>query len=155
MMHTPSRRSRRSRRSHTLRAALLLSTLIAPLGLIACQSDRPLPRNANFISLTRELESFEAATLDQTWQATLTAMDRLGFIVTQKDRTDLEARLLARTQGGRDVRIRVSRETTVISSVRIRVDLLGDETLSRVILQQIQATLPGLNTLAAPLPSRP
>ena len=149
MMHTSSRRS------HTLRAAFLLSALIAPLGLIACQSDHPLPRTANFISLTRELESFEAATLDQVWQASLTAMDRLGFIVTQKDRTDLDARLLAHTQGGRDVRIRISRETTVISSVRIRIDLLGDETLSRVILQQIQATLPGLNTLAAPLPSRP
>jgi len=149
MMHT------RSPRLHTLRTLRLAAALIAPLGLTACQSEHPLPRTANFISLTRELESFEAATLDETWQATLTAMDRLGFIVTQKDRTDLDARLLARTQGGRDVRIRISRETTVISSVRIRVDLLGDETLSRVVLQQIQATLPGLNRLAAPLPTRP
>ena len=149
MMHTPSHRSR------TLAAVLLTATLIAPLGLTACQSDHPLPRTANFIQFTRELEAFEAATLDETWQATLTAMDRLGFIVSQKDRTDLDAMVLAHTQGGRDVRIRLSKETTVISSVRIRVDLLGDETLSRVVLQQIEATLPGLNTLSQPLPSRP
>lgn len=148
-MHT------RSPHLHTLRALALTATLIVPLGLIACQSDHPLPRTANFSQVTRELESFEAASLDETWQATLAAMERLGFVVSQKDRTDLDAMVLAHTQGGRDVRIRLSKETTVISSVRIRVDLLGDETLSRVVLQQIEATLPGLQPSSAPLPSRP
>lgn len=126
----------------SLRALLLGSMLMAPLALSACQNDHPLPRSASYSQLTCELEAFEAASFDATWQAALAAMDRLGFVVTQQDRTDLEARLLAHTQGGRDVRIRILKDTTVISAVRIRVDLLGDETLSRVILQQIEANLP-------------
>lgn len=130
---------------------LALTTLIAAsLTLTACETDHSAPRTADFTRLTGELESYEQATLDQTWQACKTAMDRLAFVVTQEDRTDLEGRMLARTQGGREVRIRVSKETTVISKVRIRVDTLGDEPLSRVILQQIEAALPGNATKATP-----
>lgn len=97
---------------------------------------------ADFTRLTGELEAYEQASLEQTWQACKTAMDRLAFIVTQEDLTDLEGRMIAKTQGGREVRIRLSKETTVITKVRIRVDTLGDEPLSRVVLAQIEAALP-------------
>ncbi len=127
---------------HRPAALLLTLALLAALVMPGCEADHSAARMADFTRLTGELEAYEQASLDQTWQACKTAMDRLAFIVTQEDLTDLEGRMIAKTQGGREVRIRLSKETTVITKVRIRVDTLGDEPLSRVVLAQIEAALP-------------
>lgn len=129
-------------------AGLVALTLAAALP--ACEADHSAPRTADFTRLTGELESYERANLDDTWNATLAAMDKLAFVVVQRDRSDVEALVMAKTQGGREVRIRISRETTIISRVRIRVDTLGDESLSRVILQQIQSELARSATAETP-----
>ncbi len=127
-------------RASIVAAALAATPLFAPLS--ACQTSRPAQPSANYSQVVGELEAIEQATLDQTWDASLTAMERLGFVVSQRDRNDVEARILAHTQGGREVRVRLSKDTTILSRIRIRVGTFGDEALSRLILERIETHLP-------------
>lgn len=120
--------------------AAAAAALLAPLS--ACQTSRPAQPSANYSQVVGELEAIEQATLDQAWDASLTAMERLGFVVSQRDRNDVEARILAHTQGGREVRLRLSKDTTILSRIRIRVGTFGDEALSRLILERIETHLP-------------
>ncbi len=137
MMNHPIRSLRASLRRVALLAPALL---LAPLS--ACETSRPAVPSADYSQVVGELEAIEQATLDQSWDASLTAMERLGFVVSQRDRSDVEARILAHTQGGREVRIRLSKDTTMLSRIRIRVGTFGDEALSRLILDRIETHLP-------------
>lgn len=125
-----------------LRRTVALALTSLPAALSACATSRPAEPAANYTQVVGELEAIEQATLDQSWDASLTAMERLGFVVSQRDRSDVEARILAHTQGGREVRIRISKDTTMLSRIRIRVGTFGDESLSRLILERIETHLP-------------
>jgi len=139
-----------SSRPATWALAIAMLPLLLPLS--ACQTTRPAQPSASYTQVVGELEAIEHATLDQTWDASLIAMERLGFVVTQRDRTDVEARILAHTQGGREVRIRLSKDTTILSRLRIRVGTFGDESLSRLILERIETHLPVKTAGATPTP---
>ncbi len=91
--------------------------------------------------LKGELQTTYAASLDQTWQATLDALSDLNYHVTlsQKERTEgvVEARLV----GGDTVKINVSVAGPGTTQVKIRVGIFGDEPESRTLNNKIASKL--------------
>jgi hypothetical protein len=76
--------------------------------------------------------------MDDAWNATCVALDRLGFIITKRNQGPNKSEVVARTQGNRKVEIRLTNETEPLLHTRIRVDTIGDESLSRLVMAQIR-----------------
>ena len=88
-----------------------------------------------------ELRTTYAASLDRTWEATLSALKDLQINVrsTKKDAT--EGNIEATKADGTNVKIDLEPAGPSTTSVRIRVGLFGDEEASMVINRQIASKL--------------
>ena len=88
-----------------------------------------------------ELRTTYAASLNRTWEATLSALKDLQLNVrsTKKDAT--EGNIEATKADGTSVKINLEPAGPDTTSVRIRVGLFGDEEVSRVINRQIASRL--------------
>lgn len=85
-----------------------------------------------------ELKSVEKGTVDQAYQATLKAFDRLQMFVTKKQKDKTKAVVVARRADDTKVTVRVKRLGDEVTELRIRVGVLGDEGTSRQILEEIE-----------------
>lgn len=85
-----------------------------------------------------ELKATEAVSLDVAWAATLKAMEQLEFAVTQKSKDRVSAQVVARGAADRKIQITLQGRSEKVTEIRIRVDFLGDEALSRRILEEIK-----------------
>ena len=88
-----------------------------------------------------ELQSTEAADLDKVWAATLAAMSDLEFAVTAREKDALSGRVIARGAGDKKTQVDLKRLGDRQTEVRIRVGFLGDETMSRQVLDRIKKRL--------------
>ncbi len=88
-----------------------------------------------------ELRTTYAASLNRTWEATLSALKDLQINVrsTKKDAT--EGNIEATKADGTNVKINLEPAGPDTTSVRIRVGMFGDEEASKVINRQIASKL--------------
>jgi hypothetical protein len=78
---------------------------------------------------------------DDVARAASTALQQLQFIKSSEKKDALIAILTARTAEDRNVEIKVRRQSDKLTTIAIRVGLFGDETLSRIVLEKINANL--------------
>lgn len=111
---------------------------------IACKGTYEATKSAGESTvgyITNELRVTENVSMDRAWNATVVAIDQMGFIVKDKENDYVSARLDATTADSKQIRVLLKRIASDITQIIIRVDLFGDEALSRFILQQIQKNL--------------
>jgi len=88
-----------------------------------------------------ELKSTEQASLSDCWDATLAALQELGLPVTSSRVDSLKGELIARGAEDKKISISLKAVSSSLTQIFIRVELLGDETLSRSILDGIHKHL--------------
>ncbi len=95
-----------------------------------------------------ELVSARQADLETAWAATLDALDELRFdlqVVRHPDEPERQGRsayVAAEDRGGPRIRVKLERASEAVTRIKIRVDVLGDQALSRLVLSRIDARLP-------------
>ncbi len=91
--------------------------------------------------LKGELKSLEDASIDRVWRATEGAVNELNFIVTNKVKDAVSAKLDALTADNKSIHITLKRKTDSLTEISIRIGTFGNEELSRLILEKIQKRL--------------
>jgi len=91
--------------------------------------------------LKGELKSTEEASIGQVWQAAQKAMKDLEFVVTSEERNDLSAKLIAHGSDDTKIEINLESVSAKLTTVKIRVGVFGDESLSRLTLERIKKHL--------------
>lgn len=91
--------------------------------------------------LKGELKALEDANIDRVWRATEGAVNELNFIVTNKVKDAVSAKLDALTADNKGVHITLKRKTDSLTEITIRIGTFGNEELSRLILEKIQKRL--------------
>jgi len=86
-----------------------------------------------------ELKVTEAVALDAAQRAAEQAMKDLKLAVIKRQQDGLSGVIEGRTAADQKVTIKTKRLTVKSTEVRVRVGLLGDETMSRQILSRMQA----------------
>ena len=98
---------------------------------------------AGYAWVDGEVKTTEAASLNQTWAASLAAMKDLEFSVTDKSKDALSGSVTAQTADKKTIKINLKYISNTSTDIRIRVGTFGDETLSRTILGKINNHLTG------------
>lgn len=156
-------------------AAILAALVATTLSLQACSSparsasanhdaaraaSRPAP--ATYGTVSRELASAEQANIDRVVAAARDALRDLELRDVNATKDGLLATVSARTIRDERVTVSLSRMTTGVTDVRIKVGFWGDEPRSRSILAEIRknlaltptpetdTVLPPIHALAAP-----
>lgn len=88
-----------------------------------------------------ELHSPEAATYDNAWNASLAGLADLNYVVVDKLKGGLKARIIARAPGDKKVTIDLEKETGTVTRIGIRIDTFGNEAQSRIVLDAIKRHL--------------
>lgn len=94
-----------------------------------------------------ELVSAERATLDESWAAAVAALEELAFDIEtlrppeEAESQGLSAYVSAKDPGGPRVKVKLERASDIVTLIRIRIDLLGEQALSRLVLSRIEARL--------------
>ena len=97
---------------------------------------------AGYAWVNGEIKTTVSASLNQSWQASLAAMNDLQFPVTSKAKDALEGDLTAQNAKDTTIKINLKYISNTSTEIRIRVGTFGDEALSRTILEKIRAHLP-------------
>lgn len=90
---------------------------------------------------TGELRSTEDVAMANLDVACGLAVDRLGYEDVEVEREADRVRFRATTAGGEPVDIRVLARGPERSELRIRIGVFGDETTSRLVLEEIHQSL--------------
>jgi len=90
---------------------------------------------------TGELSSTEEVSLDALDQACAAAVDRLGYEEVEVTREADRIRFPAGTAGGDPVGLRLFARGPERTELRIRIGVFGDETASRLVLEEIHQSL--------------
>ena len=88
-----------------------------------------------------ELRTTYAASLNRTWEATLSALKDLQINVRSSKKDATQGDIEATKADGTKVKINLEPAGPDTTSVRIRVGMFGDEEASRVINRQIASKL--------------
>ncbi len=80
---------------------------------------------------------------DQTWNAILTALEKLEIEVTTRQRDALSGKIRGKRGDGKGVVIKIQDESMGITGVSVRVGTFGDQNASREIQQTILNVLKG------------
>jgi Protein of unknown function (DUF3568) len=86
-----------------------------------------------------ELRMTEPVALEAAQRAAEQAMKDLKLAVIKRQQDGLSGAIEGRTAGDQKVTIKTKRLTAKSTEIRVRVGLLGDETMSRQILSRMQA----------------
>jgi hypothetical protein len=79
--------------------------------------------------------------LTPVYKATQRALKELEFAKISEQSSAVDAHLLYRTALDRRVEIKLKKTGSRLTEVRIRIDLIGDQALARMILDKIKAEL--------------
>jgi hypothetical protein len=88
-----------------------------------------------------ELEATEQAPIGAVFEAAKAAVDELEFKVLSAEADAYEGKVHAETARGKEIGIILERESDTVTTIRIRVDVFGDEDLSRLIHERIRLHL--------------
>ncbi|MBW2332890.1 MAG: DUF3568 family protein [Deltaproteobacteria bacterium] len=85
-----------------------------------------------------ELKSTEEVSLNTAWDATQKAMKDLEFTITSKEKDVFDAQLIAKGVANKTIKIKLKRQSNMLTEIRIRVGTFGDKSLSLQILESIK-----------------
>ena len=102
-----------------------------------------------------ELRTSLAGTLPQVRDAASAALEKMGKGVSTGESSALEYTLTSYTDDDRKITIELKSLSSDVTEIHIRVGFWGDQTLSHVILVQINDRLGKPAAVATPAPSRP
>ncbi len=88
-----------------------------------------------------ELKATEEAPLDAVVKATRAAIQDLRFTLTGSEADAVSGQFTAQTANDKRIEINLKRVSDELTQIRIRVDIFGDEDLSRLIHDKIKANL--------------
>ena len=88
-----------------------------------------------------ELKSIEGATMKEAWNAVTYAVETLGYIEINKEKGTEESRMLYRTEADEKIDIRIRYRDRDLTDIIIRVGFLGNEEISRNILDLVHQQL--------------
>lgn len=94
-----------------------------------------------FAYINGELQSSEKATMDQMWAATLEASQDMQLRIIQQEKDALNARLHAKGVENKDIFVKLKSLSLNETDIRIRINVFGDESMSRRILAEIRKRL--------------
>jgi hypothetical protein len=129
-------------RNHSAITMLALTVLVATLatgcsGLLFVGGPEAEPISFE----AGELRSTEQATLAELDSASRAAIEAIGCDIVDVQRETEQIRWQARTAGGDPVDVLLIATSTKQTELRIRIGVLGDETRSRLVLEEIQQSL--------------
>lgn len=93
------------------------------------------------IFIAGELKSVEVASLDKTWKATQKAIEDSKFLVTDRQKDNSSAVLIARGVNDKKISINLQEISDELTEVRIRTGVFGDAPLSRLILGRLKENI--------------
>ncbi len=131
-------------RSSTVRFRLIAVLLAAvPVGLTSgCLAVAAGAAGAGTVAYIRgELDASLSYNLDAVDRATNRAAEQLRFPKINEGSDALARVITLRTAEDKKIEVKLTRVTDTLTRVRIRVGLFGDETISRALLEKIQANL--------------
>ena len=85
-----------------------------------------------------ELKTVEEVSLNRAWDATQKAMNNLGFTITSKEKDAFNSKLIAKSVANKIIKIKLNRQSNMLTEIRIRVGTFGDESMSLKILESIK-----------------
>ena len=85
-----------------------------------------------------ELRAADDVSLDTAHDAAIEALKALDFAIMYKEKDALQAAIEGSSLADTNVKIRLKKKAEKLTEIRIRVDLLGNELLSRHILQKMR-----------------
>lgn len=94
-----------------------------------------------YIYTEGRLESVEESPLDRVYDATVQAMKDLEFNLKEHTKDALQARVVALRADGTEVKVALEHKSDTTTDVRIRIGVVGDEEVSREVLERIRANL--------------
>ncbi|MBX3359288.1 MAG: DUF3568 family protein [Phycisphaeraceae bacterium] len=101
-----------------------------------------------------KLSGKEAASINKVWAAARTAVNELEFAVLEANKDAVGGRLRASRMNGVEVLVVLDYRADMLTDVSIQVGYFGDEEISRLVLERMEAQLrTGLN--AAPSQDTP
>ncbi len=126
-------------RSAFLIAGMLTPMVIAPL-LISCKASvNTTSAGTTVVYNQGTLQYVAPHTLEESWDASQEALKQLEFVVTDSAKDALSARLDAKTAKDEDVKVRLERRGEKETSISVKVGILGDESLSLIVLEKIES----------------
>lgn len=116
-------------------------TACAPPMLLASAGFQALS-NGTAVYVNGELEVAYRVPFLDVWAATQDAFTEMQFkIVDARIRSDYKALLFAEELSGRSTSVAVTSRTPVVTKVTIRVGIVGDQSLSRLVMDRIEAKM--------------
>ena len=85
-----------------------------------------------------EMKTVEEISLNKAWNATQKAMKDLEFTITSKEKDAFNSQLIAKGAANKIIKIKLNRQSNMLTEIRIRVGTFGDESLSLQILEIIK-----------------
>lgn len=130
--------SRPSRLASPLAA---LALLLLPLWS-ACTTTTPGPGGTGVVAYGHgELSADVTHDLDAVFSASQRALVALEIVKIDDKKSRVDAQIISRTATDKKIVINLERVTDTLTKVHIKVGIVGDETLSRLILEKIFAEL--------------
>ena len=119
----------------------VLALLLLPLWS-GCTTTTPGPGGTGVVAYGHgELSADVTHDLDAVFGAAQRALAQLQIAKIDDKKTQVDAQLISRTATDKKIVINLERETDTLTKVHIKVGIVGDETLSRLILDKIVAQL--------------
>lgn len=141
----PSVMKLRSRHTISLRVLLLsfaLAAGVATSGCFVVALGAAGAAGAGTVAYARgQLDATLANGYDQVLAASNRALDELQLVKISEKKDAFSAILIARTAEDKKVEIRIAKEGDILTTVRIRVGIFGDEEKSRTLLEKMRAGL--------------
>lgn len=128
----------------TLRIRILAVTLAAmPIAWTAgCLAVAAGAAGAGTVAWVRgELDASVSYNLDTVDRATNRAGEQLRFAKISESADALSRIVTFRTAEDKKIEVKLTRTTDTVTRIRIRVGVFGDEAISRLMLEKIQANL--------------
>ncbi len=138
------------RRTVIVRATAVVAAPIVCMVLCACAAVPAPVLNAGVNAATSEgslfsssMQSTYAVPLEVLRTATVQAGESLEYTVKRHAESESSCTYYFVPRRGDSIRIIIVQHTPVVATIRIRVGLLGDQSLSRFVLTEIEKRLPG------------
>lgn len=88
-----------------------------------------------------ELQAEEEVSIDEAYMAAQRALEGLELTVTTREKDAMTAKVIAVGAEDKQITVRLERKANLITTVKIRVGMLGDQQYSLLILDRIESQL--------------
>jgi len=125
-------------KQHLIKAGMILLIAVLMSGCAAAL----VGAGAGTVAYLRgDLEATMSQDLNAVYEASLQALGQLEIVPSQKEKDALTAKIVARGADDKKIQIMLKRTEENLTKLSIRIGIVGSETKSRVIYEQIKKNL--------------